>query len=156
MGEVVIAAVVSVATGLGLWAVLPRGVVLTRSVRAQNFSGDALYDTWDLKNDSALPVRVTSVAVMGPHTYDDSQGKLNWVELPPDADGEEGVALHFDDSVTEMKRLDQKRHWSGTQIPPGDTLGARVLNNRDLRIRYRRAGVFGVLERREVRIHGGV
>ncbi len=65
------------------------------------------------------------------------------------------VFLHLDDEVTEIRRLDQEPPWSTVVVLPGDTLTARVLNNSDLRIRYRRAGWLGVFERREVLIQGG-
>jgi hypothetical protein len=146
----------AVLTGVGLWALLPRSVVLTRAIRAQKLGGEPLNDTWELKNDSPLPIRITSVAVMDPSSYDDSSGKMLWAELKPDAEAQEGgISLHFYDSVTEIRRLDCGRPWKGTIVPPGDTLTATVLNNRDLRIRYRRAGTFGVFERREVKVHGG-
>jgi hypothetical protein len=65
MADVLIGAVVSVLTGVGLWAVLPRGVVLTRSPSQQEPG------TWELHNDSALPVRLTSVTVEGTLTYNE-------------------------------------------------------------------------------------
>lgn len=42
----------------------------------------------------------------------------------------------------------------GTLIPPGDTMEARVPNNTNLVIRYRRPGITGVLERRSITIQG--
>jgi hypothetical protein len=153
VGDVLIGAVVSVVTALGLWAVLPRGVVLTREARAQDLRGEQLLDTWTLRNSSSLPIRITSVTVASPETYDANQDKILEVELPV-LDGDGGVLLAFDDHVLETRRVEQNQPWRRLEVPPGDTLQATVMTNRTLRIKYRRAGFFGILERREVSIHG--
>jgi hypothetical protein len=155
MSEVLIGTVLSVLTGVGLWAVLPRGVVLTRSVRGRNFAGDPLPDTWELRNDSALPVHIVSVTTRGIQTFDPESGKIHDIEVPPEPGEDLGVSLHFDDEQLEIARSDRGRTWRGLIVPPGDALQVTVMNNRTLRIRYRRAGALGVLERREVSIHGG-
>ena len=46
--------------------------------------------------------------------------------------------------------MDSVVPWNKVVIPPGDTLTAHVPNNSDLRIKYRRAGLFGIFERRAV------
>jgi hypothetical protein len=153
MGELALGAIMSILTGLALWLVLPRGVVLTRSVRAEDFRGRPMYDTWELRNASALPVRITSVTVLGPHTYDSRRDKIIAVEFNNSED-EHGVQLRFDDATLDTVRTDRGLPWRGLEVPPGDTLEAKVLNNRALRIRYRRAGWSGVFERREVSVHG--
>jgi hypothetical protein len=155
MSEVLISAAVSVTTGIGLWALLPRGVVLTRRVRTRDWAGNPLSDTWELRNDSALPVHIMSVTTQGIHTFDPESGKIHTVELQAEPAKDFGVSLHFDDEQLEIARSDRARDWGGLTVPPGDTLHATVRNNRSLRINYRRAGILGVLERREVRIHGG-
>ncbi len=60
--HLLIDAVLALATGFGLWVVLPRGVVLVKSQLTRNFDGDPIYDMWTIQNDSALPVRIVSVA----------------------------------------------------------------------------------------------
>lgn len=136
---------VSIGTGILLWMFLPRGVVLTRAVRMYDSAGELLDDTWGLKNDSPLPVRLTSVRVIMPG-YEG--------ELGPD--GHELVWLTFDDETTEIAREDGRTPWSKTVILPGDTLTAAISNNTTLRIQYRRAGWSGVFERRRLEIHGAV
>jgi hypothetical protein len=150
VAEILIGAAVSVLTGFGLWAVLPRGVVLTRSERS-----DA-YDTWELRNDSPLPVMIRSVTVVGVATYDDETGKFADVEMPAVIEGVHfhGAALEFVDDVLNITRMDRQQPWRGQVVPPGDRLEARVLANTTLRIMYRRAGRLGVFERREITIDG--
>lgn len=143
--------------GVALWAFLPRGVILNRSVRAQDWNGNPLYDTWEVKNDSPLPVFVRSVRVSGFQTFNEETGEIDKVDLPPD--GLMGVTLHFDDHALEVARTDQPRpdqqgSWAGLVIPPGETLQAHVEVNTMLYIDYRRAGWSGVLERRSLTIHG--
>lgn len=153
----VVGAVMSVLTGVGLWAVLPRGVVLTRAVRAQGHDGRPRFDTWEIRNNSPLPVTITSVRYRGANTYDDKSGRIPEVDLPVfEGEGDLGISLTFDDEVAEIRRFDMRQSWRGMTVPPGDTLEARVLNNRDLVIGYRRSGLFGVFERRRVEIHGTV
>jgi hypothetical protein len=77
--EVVIGAALSALAALGLWAVLPRGVVLTRSGRGH----EGIQNVWELRNNSALPVRITSVKVMGAITYNEETDKIDEIELPP-------------------------------------------------------------------------
>jgi hypothetical protein len=152
MADVLIGAVVSVLTGVGLWAVLPRGVVLTRSI-SQREPG-----TWELRNDSALPVRLTSVTVESVHTYNEETGKIDVLDLPPEylpGDRFLGATLAFDDPATENLRTAHTPPWRGQVVRPGDTLRAVVHPNARIRIKYRRAGWLGVFERRETRIDGG-
>lgn len=151
--ELLIDAALALATGFGLWAVLPRGVVLVKSPLTHNPDGKPLYDTWRIQNDSALPVRITSVAYRGADTFECR--KWRWVELTEDVDERRGVWLHLDDEVPEIRRLDSGVAWSKIVIPPGDTMRGGVPNNTDLRIKYRRAGWFGFAERREVLLSGG-
>jgi hypothetical protein len=138
--------VVGLLTGLVLWAVLPRGVVLTRS-RSMTEN-----DTWYVKNESALPVRIVSITWLGSETHDDN--KRNHVER--ELEGRvHGVKLALVDSDADTSRVEQRRPWDKVIVSPGDSLRATVLNMRGLRIRYRRAGLLGIFERREVRIQGG-
>ena len=85
-------------TGIGLWTVLPRGVVLTRSTRTIDWRGEAVCDTWELRNESALYIQLTSVTVMGVSTIDEVSGHLRFVELTPDNERVLGVYLTFVDS----------------------------------------------------------
>lgn len=157
MTEVLVGAVFSVITGVGLWAVLPRGVVLTRTVRTQDALGQLMRDTWEIRNDSALPVRITSAIVVGAQTFDPETERINEIELPVfEGEGTLGVTLTFDDEVLEIRRTGTEQLWNQQVIPPGDTLQAVVGINTSLRIEYRRAGRFGHFERRELEIHGYV
>ncbi|MER6938001.1 hypothetical protein ABTX24_22270 [Nocardioides sp. NPDC127514] len=153
--ELIANTLASVAVGVALWAVLPRGVVLTRSFPASTADGHILLDTWRVQNDSPLSIRIASVAARGPSTVNRQTGDIEWVELKPDDEKLRGAALHLDDEVAEIRRLDRPIAWSKEIIPPGDTLKAYVMNNTDLRIRYRRAGWLGVFERRTLTISGG-
>jgi hypothetical protein len=155
VGEPIASASVSIAVGVVLWAVLPRGVVLTRSFPAKTPDGQILLDTWKLQNDSPLPIRITSVAVWGLGTVNRKTEEIEWVELDPDDEKSRGATLHLDDEVSEIRRLDRTISWNKVIVPPGDTMKAHVLNNTDLRIMYRRAGWLGVFERRRVTISGG-
>ncbi len=135
-------------TGLALWALLPRGVVLTRAVRHSHPDGTRALETWEVLNDSPLPVKITRVQVIGPRV----DAELSGV----DDDPELNVSLTYDDETLEMARTDHRHRWRGLRVLPGDTLAAAVGVNRSVCIRYRRAGWLGVLERREIEIHGVV
>lgn len=136
----------SAATGLALWALLPRGVVLTRSVRHHQPSGARALDTWEVRNESPLPVKITRVRVIRPEGTTELSGTDNRPDL--------SVSLSYDDEVQDISRTDRRRPWRGLPVLPGDTLTAVVSVNSTLCIRYRRAGWLGVLERREVQING--
>lgn len=153
--ELIASTLVSIAVGAALWAVLPRGVVLTRSFPASTADGQILLDTWRVKNDSPLPIRITSVAVRGLGTVNRQTEKIEWVQLKPDDEKSRGATLHLDDEVSEIRRLDAPVAWNRVIVPPGDTMKAHVMNNTDLRIRYRRSGWLGVFERRTLTISGG-
>ena len=92
---------ISVVVGIALWAFLPRGVVLVRSVHTNHA------DSWTIKNDSPLPVRLTSVRVASPDTVNLETHAIDENELP--WDGLLGVRLRFDDESTEIKRADWQR-----------------------------------------------
>ncbi|MFD7076093.1 hypothetical protein ACFV9G_17955 [Nocardioides sp. NPDC059952] len=154
MLDLVVNAAVSILTGFALWVVLPRGVVLTRRPLAEHpLSNEPVYDTWQIQNDSPLPVLILSVDYQGADTM--HEDKLCWRRLSEDVDDRRGISLRIDDEVSEIKRLDRQHSWRGVVITPGDTLTATVPNLTDLRIKYRRAGAFGLAERREVWIRGG-
>lgn len=157
LGQVIVHEMPAVVAAILLWLVLPRGAVLVRSPRTHYPDGTPLYDTWEVRNDSAVAVRIRSAAYMGSGTYDDARGRMNWDELPTNAH-DSGLLLHLrlDDEVPEMRRLDAGLPWRKVVILPGDSMVAHVPNNHDVRIRYRRAGFWGLLERREIRVHGGV
>lgn len=139
-------AVVSIGVGVLLWMLLPRGVVLTRTL-----SGP---DLWQVKNDSPLPVRIMSVRVVSPEEWNETTSRFDEPVLPVDG-GIHGVSLSIDDEVADTARTDNQRPWSEVSITPGDTLTARVPTNTTLIIDYRRAGWLGILERRHLGIHGG-
>lgn len=144
--------VVSLLVGVALWLLLPRGVVLTRAIRLHDRAGGPLYDTWEVKNDSPVSVKILSVRVLTPSCWDDRTQSFKWVELPYEGMTEANLAL--DDGVEEIGRQDWQRPWSRVMVSAGDTMTAHVLNNTTMEIRYRRAGPWGVLERRRLAISG--
>lgn len=138
---------ITIVVGVGLWAFLPRGVVLTRTVKTDTA------DTWRIKNDSPLPIRITSVRVSAPETVDLEAESILEPELPPD--GLLGVRLYLDDETAEIGRMDWRSAWDQVVVVPGDTMTAHLPTNTSLYIDYRRAGWSGVFERRSLVIHGG-
>jgi hypothetical protein len=149
-----VGAFASALTGIVLWAVLPRGAALARRLRTTDWDGQPLHDTWTITNDSPVPVQFTSVAWQGVETLEGD--KLLWRELPPETSEIHGLDLTPEEEQLYYKVTDSLGRWRGFVLPPGDTLRATVMNNHDLRIKYRRAGWTGVFERREIKVHGGV
>ena len=158
MGELALSSLVSVILSVALWGLLPRGVVLTRSPAGTDVQGNPQYNTWLVRNESPLPIRLGRVHYTGINTFDQASGEIRKVELPSyiDDEGELGIGLRFDDEVLELTRDANDKSWSQQIVPPGDVLVAYVNLNRSLVIPYRRAGIFGVFERRTVRVEGGV
>lgn len=154
MIDVVLGAAASVVVGLALWLLLPRGVVLTRSFPATEADGSVLLDTWRIRNESPIPARIRSVAVCGAFSYDDSLGEIRWIELGNEQDTHSPATLRLDNEVAEVRRVEARLAWRSITVAPGDTMTAHLLNNTTLRIRYRRAGPFGLVERREIQLHG--
>ena len=159
--DVLLGGLISLAIGLGLWAFLPRGVVLTRELCVRTPAGEPQYQTWQIRNASPLPVRIARVTYSGVNAYNPISEKIEERDLPGWVPHEEeaslGIRLHFDDEVLEMTRDDgHKDTWRGHVVPPGDTLTAFVNLNRTLSIRYRRGGLLGFAERRTLRSNGGV
>lgn len=151
--DFVLSAVASALIGVALWAVLPRGAALTRAPGHP--------DMWTIQNDSPIPVRLTSVTYQSMDTIED--GKVVWREVPVEAAeevavepwGNAGLRLTPNEEQLYYELTLTRLRWQGFVIPPGDTLSATVMNNRVLRLKYRRAGWTGIFERREIRIHGG-
>ncbi len=152
--ELGISTAVSIGTGVGLWSFLPRGVVLTRETRLKDSQGNPLYDTWEVRNNSALPARLTSVSVTSPATFNEQTGEIEDLELPCSEGSVHGVGLSLDDDSSDIRRFDNETPWNEVVVQPGDTLQACISNNTSLTINYRRAGWMGLLERRSLTIHG--
>jgi hypothetical protein len=155
--ELLVSTVVSILVALALWAVLPRGVVLTRRIRAQDWKGEPLFDTWEIRNESPLPVTLIAATYSSAMTYHEDSAMRERVLpgwLPPDQEAGIGVSLAYDDEVLEISREEWQRPWRGQCLRPGDALVAVVKNNCTLKVQYRRAGLFGVFERRTVTIDG--
>ena len=133
---------VSILCSLLLWFFLPRGVVLTSTELP--YVKEGCGGMWQVKNESPLPVRILKVALYGPAFIDEATEKL--------------IEVDVTDSYDEHLMLDTEGDtcWRGHIVQPGDTFSASVGGNTDLRIRYRRAGWSGVLERRLLVIFGGV
>lgn len=143
--DFVLGVVASALTGVGLWAVLPRGAALTRTSIGP--------DTWVIRNDSPVPVQINSVTWQGVDTLEGD--KVAWREVPVEAEHDAAIRLTPREEQLFYNLTLTHRRWQGFVVPPGDDLTATVMNNRDLRIKYRRAGWTGILERREIRVHGG-
>lgn len=154
MQNLLFGALTSALVGIGLWAALPRGVVLTKRFPATSWNGQILPDTWSLQNASALPVRLTSVRYRSPSTYNDATGRIEPREVPTEEGSTGPVQLTLDDGIAEITRHEQRLQWRQVVIPPGDTLTAHVSNNTDLEIKYRRDGLLGQLERRKLTLKG--
>lgn len=153
--EVLAGGAISLLVGLGLWAVLPRGVVLTREYKTYPPGVEPnRYGEWTIRNASALPIRLTKVVRTGIDTFDPETGEIHEVPLETWTENEADVTLTFDEETLYYKQ-DVAEGWKGLIIPPGDTLTAYVNLNRTLTIHYRRDGVFGVFERRAVSLDGG-
>ncbi len=136
----------SLLVAVGLWVVLPRGVVLTKSHPVANVvTGEVLLDTWSIKNVSALPAVIEVVTYM-------HMGMPEPRLLPND--GIATCSLTFDDEVLEIGREERQGPWRGAIVPPGESLTAHVGANHMLTLKYRRAGRGGRFERRNLTIHG--
>lgn len=163
--EVAIGGVLSVLTGIGLWMLLPRGVVLTKQHPVTHpYTGEILPDTWRITNSSALPILVTKITESGVQTFG-HELKIRWRDRitgwvrrrPPSRDLPVGFggSLTFDDHVLETRRSDRDvPTWTRQIVPPGESLTAHLMNNASVRIVYRRAGWSGWFERRELMLFG--
>lgn len=101
-------------------------------------AGNLLDDTWQVANSTDDIVVLVTVKVVGAHTYDADAGRLLSLPLEPVDDGLfSGVTLRFDDENLQTD-ISKQQSWSGVEVPPGSTLHATVLNNRELRLTYRR------------------
>lgn len=149
--NIVVSLAASTVVGFGLWAVLPRGVVLTRAYADEP-------EHWVIRNESALPVEITKVTHRGVHTHNEVTAEIEVYELPSVHQPQPpGISLDYEDEVASITLAESgDGTWPGQVVPPGDTLNAHVSLNRDLRIEYRRAGRLGIFEKRAVEIHGGV
>ncbi|MGG5259082.1 hypothetical protein [Phycicoccus avicenniae] len=147
----------STVVGIVLWLLLPRGVVLTRLKRASDWCGQPISDTWVLRNDSAVAGRLLRVQVTNSSMYDDTRGRFVPQILQDDVAASTGVRMFLDDQIGELTREETfAGRWTGVVVEPGDTIQVTVPNNTDVRVDYRRDGWTGVLERRHVRVRGGV
>lgn len=154
--EVIAGGAISLLVGLGLWAVLPRGVVLTRELKTYPPGVEPQrVPEWTIRNDSALPVRLTKVIRSGIDTFDADSGEIHEVPLETWTEAGGDVTLTFDEETLYYEQ-DAAEDWNGLIVPPGDTLTAYVNLNRTLVIHYRRKGVFGIFERQSVKLDGGV
>lgn len=135
----------SALTGIVLWAALPRGAVLTRT--------PADWKVWTIRNDSPVPIRITSVTWEGADTMEG--GKPLRRELPADTYHDVPLRLVPDEDYTYYELTLTHGRWPGYVIQPGESMTAAVFANRSLYIKYRRAGWTGLLERRQISVHGG-
>ena len=147
-----LSAVGSAIVGLMLWLFLPRGATLTSAIRTHGWNRPELLDTWEVKNISAVPIEVRSVRIVGLATLDQNSGKFEELELP--LDGFAGTTLGFDQETREHPGAKSATPWRNVLILPGETLEAHVNVNTTLLIDYRRAGRSGLLERRQLAVHG--
>lgn len=98
--------------------------------------GHSVYDTWEIANMSDTTVVLLAAEVAGAHTYDDATGQIKSLPLEPtDTGSESGVTLRFD-TQEHQAAIRKRQTWSGVCIPPGLTMQATILNNRELRLTY--------------------
>ncbi|ATG51108.1 hypothetical protein CFK38_05845 [Brachybacterium vulturis] len=142
----------STIVSIALWLLLPRGVVITRSKPAKDDFGEPIPDSWVLRNQSPLPVKILRVRYMGFSTIVNETPM--WNPLTPSELNDEPFYAVLDSDVGGGEVISANESWRGFQITPGDGLVLRMPNNHTLEVRYRRAGWAGILERRALRIHG--
>ena len=87
----------------------------------------------------------------------DSEGQLYGPTFLDEATGRL-IEVDVTDTHDEYLMLDTEGDtvWRGHIVHPGETFSASVGGNTEFRIRYRRAGWSGVLERRKLVIFGGL
>ena len=143
---------ISILCSLLLWLFLPRGVVLTSTELPYSETGyEPPYDElevrgtiWRVKNESPLPVVILKATISGMATYDETAESF----------GEIDVTDTYDKYL--ILDSDGDPSWRGHITQPGDTFLASIDLNSNLKIKYRRDGWSGVLERRQLVIFGGV
>lgn len=138
--------------GVVLWLLLPRGIILTRTFAPVDSKNRRKLDTWSLRNESSLPIRVARAEYRGADTY--SNGSLAWIRLNPADMVSDRFELQLDSDLSGGEVLAGFDKWRQFTLPPGDALLVRMPNNSQLRVRYRRAGLGGIVERRSIEIHG--
>lgn len=138
----------SLVVGILLWFLLPRGVVLTKRWATEYGTGAPVPEAFTITNDSALPIEIIGVDGPGFTTGQTWEPYPN----PTDANGYSTIRLSFDDMSVDLERERREPGWKGVRIPPGETMTAVVPGIMALRIRYRRAGWSGALERRSLTI----
>jgi len=163
--DVAVEVVLALVTGIALWLLLPRGVVLTKQHPITDpFTGQILPDTWRITNASSLPIRIMSITESGLHTFGHElptrrRDRLwGWLHRRPKQRHPPvgfGASIAFDDSVQETRRTDCEHPvWTNEVVPPGETLTAEVRVNAAMHIAYRRDGWSGVFERRKLTVFG--
>lgn len=138
----------SLLVGVVLWLLLPRGVVLTKRWAVEYGTGTPIPVTFTITNDSAVEVQIISVDGPG------FTSGTTWEPYPNplDLDDASTMLLTLDDFGLDIQREEKSPSWKGVRIPPGETMSARVDGIMAMRVRYRRSGPFGVLERRSLEI----
>ncbi|MFT6292147.1 MAG: hypothetical protein ACJAR2_002761 [Ilumatobacter sp.] len=149
------------------WRITNTSAVSIRIVAAE-VSSPAAYaqnrPSW-FRRFIGKPVHAVHRRLKAPTT--ESRGSLAWrslwalrgwvdrvqpFKLP--IEGGFGVMLTFDDHGLDTLRYEWDAPWPKQVVPPGETLTLHLLNNTMLDLRYRRAGVLGVCERRSLRTFG--
>ena len=139
----------SAIVGWILWVILPRGVVLTRKFPARSVSGEAIPDTWVLRNESSIPARLSKVEAIGA-----AFEGTDWVDLSPREAMERGFFPALDSDISGGEVLSRIVLWGEVHIVPGDGLQVRVPGNSNFRITYRRDTPLGFFEKRKVTVFG--
>ncbi|KUG54807.1 MULTISPECIES: hypothetical protein [Kocuria] len=143
--------VASAIVSIGLWLLLPRGVVITRNKPARDVRGEPIPDSWVLRNQSPLTVQILDVRYTGISTY--ANMRPAWKSLTPSELASEPFGVSLDSDVG-GGAMSNDSSWSTVQLAPGDGLVLQMPLNHELEMRYRRAGWTGVFERRVVTIQG--
>ena len=61
--------------------------------------------------------------------------------------------VHFVDHSLAMK-MESSDNWDGVVVPPGESIEAHVGLDHTLQVSYRREGLTGLLERRNIEVYG--
>ena len=141
--------VASAVVGWLLWIVLPRGIVLSRKFPAHNFAGSPIPDTWILRNESSLPVRIAKVEAIGA-AFDGS----DWNDLSPLEAMKLGFFPTLDSDISGGEALAGIERWKEVRVMPGDGLQVKMPGNTVFRITYRRDSIVSFVETRQVTVFG--
>ncbi|MFI8776559.1 hypothetical protein ACIGH6_05645 [Brachybacterium paraconglomeratum] len=139
----------SALVGLMLWFVLPRGIVLSRKFPAVGLGGAPINDTWVLRNESSIPIRISKVEAIGSMI-----DGVEWKELSLKTARSLGFEPGLDSDISGGEALSSVTEWKGVRVLPGDGLHATMPGNSHFRFTYQRDSLLGFIETRQVTVYG--